>query len=67
MNAEWLESRGAALCLQDETLTTTLEATLRDLIGDSAKRQSMSSAAQALANDGGAENIAQVILEETSK
>jgi UDP-N-acetylglucosamine--N-acetylmuramyl-(pentapeptide) pyrophosphoryl-undecaprenol N-acetylglucosamine transferase len=67
VNAEWLESRGAALCLQDESLTTTLEATLRDLIGDTTKRHAMSSAMQALASDRGAENIAQVILEEISR
>jgi UDP-N-acetylglucosamine--N-acetylmuramyl-(pentapeptide) pyrophosphoryl-undecaprenol N-acetylglucosamine transferase len=64
VNAEWLESRGAALCLDDEGLATTLEPTLRELIRDTAKRQSMSSAARALASDRGAERIAQVILEE---
>jgi UDP-N-acetylglucosamine--N-acetylmuramyl-(pentapeptide) pyrophosphoryl-undecaprenol N-acetylglucosamine transferase len=64
VNAEWLESRGAALCLDDDSLPTTLEPTLRELIRDAAKRQSMSSAAQALASDQGAENIARVILEE---
>ena len=64
VNAEWLESRGAALCLEDETLMTRLEPTIRQLIQDSEKRQSMSSATQALASDQGAENIAQVILEE---
>ena len=64
VNAEWLESRGAALCLDDDGLAMTLEPTLRELIQDTAKRQSMSSAAAALASDIGAENIARVILEE---
>jgi len=64
VNAEWLESRGAALCLSDESLTTTLESTLRELIDDTVRREAMSSAAQALASDRGAENIARVILEE---
>ncbi len=65
-NAEYLVERGAALLLkQDETLATQLEAALRELSENSARRMQMANAARVLAKVDAAERIADIILEES--
>ena len=65
-NAEYLVERGAAVLLkQDESLAAQLEAALRELSENSARRMQMANAARALAKVDAAERIADIILEES--
>ena len=65
-NAEYLAERGAALLLkQDDALAENLQAALRSLAADAARRLSMAEAARTLARPDAAERIADIILEES--
>ena len=62
-NAEYLAERDAALLLkQDDALAENLQAALRALATDAARRLSMAEAARALARPDAAERIADIIL-----
>ena len=64
-NAEYLVERGAAVLLkQDEALSDRLQAALRALAADPARRLAMAEAARALAKPDAAERIVEIILEE---
>jgi len=62
-NAEYLVSHGAAVCLDDEHLHETLLPTLRALLHDPQRLAQMRSAAKALAQPQGAQNIARLMTE----
>ena len=66
-NAEYLVERGAAVLLkQDDTLATNLQAALRALAADPARRLAMAEAARSLAKPDAAERIADIILENAA-
>lgn len=66
-NAEYLAERGAALLLkQDEALATNLQAALRVLAADPARRLAMAESARSLAKPDAAERIADIILENAA-
>ncbi|MCZ7544450.1 MAG: hypothetical protein M5R40_13410 [Anaerolineae bacterium] len=62
VNADWLASRGAAVCLDDATLAETLLPTVRALLGDPDRLQAMRARARALARPDGARNVAREVL-----
>lgn len=64
-NAEYLVERGAALLLkQDDALASNLQAALRALAADPARRLAMAESARSLAKPDAAERIADIILGE---
>lgn len=66
-NAEYLAERGAALLLkQDDALATNLQAALRALAADPARRLAMAESARSLAKPDAAERIADIILENAA-
>lgn len=62
-NADYLASRGAALRLDDEKMETELLPAILNLVNDPERLTTMQSAAGALAQPDGAENIARLLLE----
>lgn len=68
VNADWLAGRGAALVMADERMSETLLPTIRDLIHDAPRLNSMCEAARALAqpegmpSPDGARNLARELL-----
>lgn len=62
VNADWLVSRGAAIRLDDERLSTDLIPTLQTVFKDT---KAMQAAARALSRPDGADNIARVLLENS--
>lgn len=62
VNAEWLAERGAALFMVDAAMGETLLQTIRTLMEDDARLNSMSAAAAALAQPDGAFNVARELL-----
>ncbi len=63
VNADYLAVRGAALRLNDETLSETLLPAIERLMTDEAQRQAMSQAARSLAQPDPARSLAQVLQE----
>lgn len=63
VNAEYLSSRGAAVVLQDEDLSTALLPTVLALYSDRGRLESMRQAASALARPNAAERLADQIRE----
>jgi UDP-N-acetylglucosamine--N-acetylmuramyl-(pentapeptide) pyrophosphoryl-undecaprenol N-acetylglucosamine transferase len=62
VNAEWLAQRGAALVMEDAAMAETLLPTIRTLMQDSARLETMRAAAAALAQPEGAQNVARELL-----
>jgi UDP-N-acetylglucosamine--N-acetylmuramyl-(pentapeptide) pyrophosphoryl-undecaprenol N-acetylglucosamine transferase len=62
-NADYLVNRNAAVRLDDERMNTELLPTILALAGDEQRLAAMQSAAKALAQPNGAENIAALMLE----
>lgn len=58
VNAEYLAQRGAALLLEDAKMSVELLPALRTLFGDAARLATMQTAARALAQPQGAQNVA---------
>jgi UDP-N-acetylglucosamine--N-acetylmuramyl-(pentapeptide) pyrophosphoryl-undecaprenol N-acetylglucosamine transferase len=63
VNARYLEGRGAAIVLEDDTLSTQLLPTIRTLIMDPDRRDSMSQAILGLARPDAAGTIAQMLFD----
>lgn len=63
MNADYLAERGAAVHLPEDTMGDRLLPTLRDILGDRARLESMQAAAKSLARPDGADNIARLLVE----
>jgi len=63
VNADWLVERGAAVRLDDERLATDLLPTIRALLNDPGRLDAMRTAATALKQPEGAENIARLLAE----
>ncbi len=63
VNADYLSSKGAALVLQDEDLSTALLPTVLDLFADQERLESMRRAAASLARPQAAERLADQIRE----
>jgi UDP-N-acetylglucosamine--N-acetylmuramyl-(pentapeptide) pyrophosphoryl-undecaprenol N-acetylglucosamine transferase len=61
VNADYLATRGAAIRLDDETLSETLQATIEQLLGDEARLHEMSTAARSLARPDPALVLAQTL------
>jgi UDP-N-acetylglucosamine--N-acetylmuramyl-(pentapeptide) pyrophosphoryl-undecaprenol N-acetylglucosamine transferase len=61
INADWLVERGAAVRLDDDRLATELLPTIRSLLNDPGRLESMRAAAAALKRSDGAENIARLL------
>ena len=66
VNANYLESRGAALVLQDHELNVHLHSTIKKLMKDDQMRSEMSQAMSSLATPQAAESIADILLEMVS-
>jgi UDP-N-acetylglucosamine--N-acetylmuramyl-(pentapeptide) pyrophosphoryl-undecaprenol N-acetylglucosamine transferase len=62
-NADYLVSHGAAVRLEDERLHETLLPTIRSLLHDPQRLQTMKAAAKTLAQPQGAQNIARLMTE----
>ncbi len=62
VNADWLASRGAALCLDDATLSEALLPTVQELLNDPDRLETMRRCARALARPDGAQNVAREVL-----
>lgn len=62
-NAEYLVSHGAAVRLEDERLPEMLLPTIRSLLHDPQRLQTMKAAAKSLAQPQGAQNIARLMTE----
>lgn len=67
VNADWLASRGAAICLEDSSLDTALLPAVRGLFESPNRLAEMAARSAALGTDGGAKNIACVVLEVAKK
>ena len=63
VNADYLVAHGAAIRLDDETLSETLGPTIDRVLGDGAQRQAMSRAARSLARPDPALKLAQALQE----
>jgi UDP-N-acetylglucosamine--N-acetylmuramyl-(pentapeptide) pyrophosphoryl-undecaprenol N-acetylglucosamine transferase len=63
VNADFLAAHGAAIRLDDETLSATLEPTIDRVLGDAAQLQAMSRAARSLARPDPALKLAQALQE----
>jgi UDP-N-acetylglucosamine:LPS N-acetylglucosamine transferase len=63
VNARYLEDRGAATIIKDEDLATNLLPTIRALISDRGRRDSMSRAILGLAKPDAARSIAQLLYD----
>jgi len=63
VNADYLVAHGAAIRLDDETLSETLGPTIDRVLGDGAQRQTMSRAARSLARPDPALKLAQALQE----
>jgi UDP-N-acetylglucosamine:LPS N-acetylglucosamine transferase len=61
VNADYLVTRGAALQLDDETLSETLQSTIEQLFSDEARLDEMSAAARSLARPDPALALAQAL------
>jgi undecaprenyldiphospho-muramoylpentapeptide beta-N-acetylglucosaminyltransferase len=66
VNANYLESRGAALVLQDHELNVHLHSTIKKLMKDDQMRNEMSQAMSSLATPQAAESIANILLDMVS-
>ncbi len=66
VNANYLESRGAALVLQDHELNVHLHSTIKKLMKDDQMRNEMSQAMSSLATPQAAESIAKILLDMVS-
>ena len=62
VNAEWLAQRGAAILMEDGAMAETLLPTIRTLMQDGARLETMRAAAAALARPEGAQNVARELL-----
>jgi UDP-N-acetylglucosamine--N-acetylmuramyl-(pentapeptide) pyrophosphoryl-undecaprenol N-acetylglucosamine transferase len=63
VNADYLAARGAAIRLDDETVSETLGPTIERVLSDAAQLQSMSRAARSLARPDPAVKLAQMLQE----
>lgn len=63
VNADYLVSRGAALCLNDETLPEALLPAIRRLLDDTVALQRMAECARALARPDGARRLARLLID----
>ncbi len=61
-NADWLEARGAAIRMDDETLAANLLPTIRTVLDDSTRLDAMRKASAVLARPDAADAIARTIL-----
>jgi UDP-N-acetylglucosamine--N-acetylmuramyl-(pentapeptide) pyrophosphoryl-undecaprenol N-acetylglucosamine transferase len=61
VNADYLVTRGAAIQLDDETLSDTLLSTIEDMLNDETRRRTMSAAARSLARPDPALALAQTL------
>ncbi len=66
VNADYLAARGAALRLDDDTLTETLLPAIERLMSDEVQLQAMSAAARSLARPDPAQTLAQTLQELAS-
>jgi UDP-N-acetylglucosamine--N-acetylmuramyl-(pentapeptide) pyrophosphoryl-undecaprenol N-acetylglucosamine transferase len=62
VNAEWLAQRGAAILMEDGTMGESLLPTIRSLMEDSLRLDTMRAAAAGLAQPDGANNVARELL-----
>jgi UDP-N-acetylglucosamine--N-acetylmuramyl-(pentapeptide) pyrophosphoryl-undecaprenol N-acetylglucosamine transferase len=67
VNADWLVERGAAIRLDDDKLDDELLPLVRDLLGDSARLDTMRDAMAALKRSNGAANIARLLAESAGQ
>jgi UDP-N-acetylglucosamine:LPS N-acetylglucosamine transferase len=67
VNADWLAERGAAIRLDEDRLAADLLPTIRDLLDDPARLDSMRAAMGALMRSDGAENIARLLVQTAKK
>jgi UDP-N-acetylglucosamine--N-acetylmuramyl-(pentapeptide) pyrophosphoryl-undecaprenol N-acetylglucosamine transferase len=63
VNADFLVTRGAALRLDDETLSETLRSTIEQVMSDEALLRALSAAARSLARPDPALKLAQTLQE----
>lgn len=63
VNADYLANRGAAIYMDESTMAETLLSTVRDLLNDSARLETMRKAAQTLAKPDAAKNAAKALVE----
>jgi UDP-N-acetylglucosamine--N-acetylmuramyl-(pentapeptide) pyrophosphoryl-undecaprenol N-acetylglucosamine transferase len=63
VNAEYLESRGAAIRVNDDETSARLASEVRGLLSDEARLSAMRAAARAAATPEAARRIAEVLLE----
>ena len=66
VNANYLETRGAALVLQDHELNVHLHSTIKKLMKDDQMRNEMSQAMSSLANPQAADSIADILQDIVS-
>jgi UDP-N-acetylglucosamine--N-acetylmuramyl-(pentapeptide) pyrophosphoryl-undecaprenol N-acetylglucosamine transferase len=66
VNADYLAAHGAAIRLDDQTLSETLEPTIDRVLGDAAQWRAMSAAARSLAQPDPALKLARVLQELTA-
>jgi len=66
VNADYLATRGAAVRLNDETLSDTLLPTIERLLSDEAQLRALGAAARSLARPDPALKLAQIVQEMTS-
>jgi UDP-N-acetylglucosamine--N-acetylmuramyl-(pentapeptide) pyrophosphoryl-undecaprenol N-acetylglucosamine transferase len=63
VNANWLADRGAAVIVEDDALTSRIAETVKVLLDDSPRLQTMSEAASALARRGAARDLARELVD----